>query len=228
MGSVLKMRITGYSDGTFSTKLGSYDAMINPEKLVHNRTIEYNSQQAPDKSQPSVKYKLTPASNLSFDLVLDCTGVVDGKRMDLSDEIDRLKSLIYEYKSDIHRPAFVQLQWGLEEPFKGVLTQFNTTYSLFKSDGIPLRATISLAFTSYLDPKRIAKEENRNSPDLTHLVEVVKGDTLPSLSLRIYNSSDYFVQLATFNGLDKFRRLQPGRQLTFPPLISPEEKDTSP
>ena len=227
MGSVMKMRITGYADGTFSNKLGFYDAMINPEKLVLNRAVEYNSQQAPDKSQPSVKYKLTPASTLSFDLVLDCTGVVDGKRMDLPDEIERLKSLLYEYKSDTHRPSFVQLQWGLGEPFKGVLTQFNTTYSLFNSDGIPLRATISLAFTSYLDPKRVSKTENRNSPDLTHLVEVVRGDSLPGLSQRIYNSGDYFVQLARFNGLDKFRRLQPGRNLVFPPLISSDGADAS-
>lgn len=220
MGSVMKMRISSYSDRTFSNKVGSYDAMINPDKLTLNRTIEYNTQQAPDKSEPSIKYKHTPASNLSFDLVLDCTGVVDSERMDLADEVNQLLELIYDYKSDIHRPSFVMLQWGLGEPFKGVLTQFNTNYTLFNPDGMPLRATISLAFSSYLDAKTIAKEENSNSPDLTHMVTVKAGDTLPELSQQIYQSPDYYVQVAQFNGLNKFRNIQPGQQLSFPPLVA--------
>ena len=220
MGSVMKMRISGYSDRTFSNKVGSYDAMINPDKLVLNRTIEYNTQQAPDKSEPSIKYKLTPASSLSFDLVLDCTGIVDNKRMDLADEINQLLALVYDYKADIHRPSFVMLQWGLGEPFKGVLTEFNTTYTLFDPDGNPLRATISMAFSSYLDANTIAKEENSNSPDLTHLVNVNAGDTLPGLSQKVYQSPDYYLQVAQFNGLNKFRHLKANQSLIFPPLVA--------
>lgn len=51
--------------------------------------------------------------------------------------------------------------------------------------------------------------------------EVNIGDTLPGLSQKIYNSCDYYVQLAEFNGLDKFRQLQPGMRLIFPPVITP-------
>lgn len=218
-GSVTKMAITAYKDKAFKDKAGLYEAMINPDKISLNRSIEYNAQQAPDSSEPSQKYKHTPASSLSFDLVLDCTGVVDTKRLDLPDEIKKLQDLVYDFHGDIHRPYFVVLRWGIGQTYKGVLNTFNTNYSLFDPDGIPLRATLSLSFTSYLDPKSVANEETKNSPDLTHRVSVVAGDSLPGLSQRVYDKPDYYIQLAEFNGLNKFRHIRPGSQLVFPPIV---------
>lgn len=220
MGSIIKMRIEAFSDKTFSAKAGSYDVMINPDTIKLDRTIEYNTEQSPDSSQPSSTYKRSPAANLSFDLTIDCTGIVDAKRTDLPTEIKQLSDVVYDYHGKIHRPNFVKMSWGLGQTFYGVLTSFNTSYTLFNPDGVPLRAKVSLAFTSYLDPVTVSKKEANSSPDLTHLVDVVRGDSLPSLSQRIYNKSDYYVQLAEFNGLDKFRQLQPGMQLTFPPVVA--------
>ncbi len=163
---------------------------------------------------------MTPASALSFDLTIDCTGIVDSKRTDLPKEIERLLAVVYDYHGNIHRPNFVQVHWGGNAIFKCVLTTFNTSYTLFNPDGIPLRAKVSLAFSSYLDPVSVVKQDGKQSPDLTHLVDVVLGDSLPGLSQKIYNSYDYYVQLAEFNGLDKFRQLQPGMRLIFPPIIA--------
>jgi len=218
-GSVMKMLITGYKDRAFSKKAGSYEAMINPDKISHERGIQYNNQQAPGSSEPSQKYKESPETNLSFDLLLDCTGVVDAKRLDLPKEMAKLQDLVYDFHGDIHRPYFVIIRWGIGETFKGVLKTFNTDYTLFDPDGIPLRAKVSMRFDSYLDPKAVAKEEEKSSPDLTHKIGVVAGDNLPILSQRVYDTPDYYVQLAEFNGLNKFRQLQAGSQLIFPPVV---------
>ncbi|MDD5754258.1 MAG: LysM peptidoglycan-binding domain-containing protein [Methylococcales bacterium] len=220
MGEITKMRIDAFSDGTFKSKAGSYDAMINPDTIKLDRSIEYTTEQAPDKSKASSKYKKTPGSTLSFELTLDCTGVVDAKRTDLPKDLKQLQAIVYDYNGSIHRPNFVQIRWGLIETFQGVLTTFNTSYTLFDPDGVPLRAKISLAFTSYLDPTTAAKMEGNQSPDLTHIVNVVRGDSLSGLSQRIYDTPDYYVQLAEFNKLDKFRQLQPGMQLIVPPLVT--------
>jgi len=217
---VSKMVITAYKDGAFQSRVGTYETMINPDKISLNRSIEYNTAQAPDSSNPSMKYKYSPAANLSFDLTLDSTGVVNSNRLDLPKEIQSLQDLVYDYQGDIHRPYFVMLNWGIGQTFKGVLTTFNTNYTLFAPDGVPLRAKISLAFVSYMDAEAVAKEDSDTSPDLTHKVNVVAGDTLPGLSLRIYNKPDYFVQVAQFNKLNKLRHLQPGKPLLFPPLVS--------
>jgi hypothetical protein len=223
--SLAKMTLTAFEDGQFKTEAGGikngpkYVVMMNPESIKHGRTIEYSTEQVPDSSKSADKYKHSPGGTLSFDLVLDCTGVVDSKRVDMETEITHLEAVIYQYNGKIHRPNFVQICWRKDRLFQGVLTSFETTYTLFKPNGAPLRAKLSLAFKAYTDTCVRIKKEQKNSPDMTHLVDVVAGDTLGQLSQRIYNSADYTVALAQFNGLDKFRQLPTARQLIFPPLV---------
>jgi hypothetical protein len=61
--------------------------------------------------------------------------------------------------------------------------------------------------------------KNINLP-YTHIVQI--GDTLPELCKQIYDESSYYVQVAKYNGLNKFRNLRPGSQLIFPPVVSLE------
>ncbi len=222
MGSLIKMNIVAYSDDKFSKKAsaGNYVFMLNPESLKWDRSIEYNDQQVIDANKGSSKYKATPGEKLSFDVVIDCTGVVDSTRVDLPAEIKQLKKVVYDFNGTIHRPNYVSINWGNSMAFEGVLTSFSTSYSLFKPDGTPLRAKISLGFSSYTDPVTAAKEAAKSSPDLTHHIDVVAGDTLPLLSERVFNSSEYFLQIAQSNGLNKFRHLKPGTRLIVPPLVS--------
>lgn len=213
------LKITGYSDENFQSKIGSpYAVMINPESIKWNRKIDYNEQQAPDTSSASQKYKHTPSAEFSFDIVIDCTGVVDKSRVDMKKEISALEDIVYTYNGKIHRPNFVKIQWGKNITFNSVLKSFDTTYTLFKPDGSPLRAKISLSFGEYINPKTVKQKDKRSSPDLTHLVKTVDGDTLPHLSQKMYNSPDYYIQLARFNGLNKFRNLKSNLDLVFPPI----------
>ncbi|MBV1873611.1 MAG: hypothetical protein KUG80_02455 [Gammaproteobacteria bacterium] len=214
------MKIVAFSDGKYKKKVTDYGVMLNPESIKWDRSIEYNKSQAPDKGKPSVKYKKSLGQNLSFDLIMDCTGVVDSSRLDLPSELKKLKNTIYSYQGNIHRPNFVSIHWGRSFTFQGVLTNFDTSYDYFKPDGTPLRAKIALKFISYTDLATVAKEENKQSPDMTHLIDVIAGDSLPQLSQEIYDTSDYTVQLAEFNNLDKFRQLRPGSQLVFPPAVA--------
>lgn len=216
------MKIVAYSDEKFNSKVagGEYEVMLNPEKLEWGRSIQYNEETAIDSSSPSSKYNKTNSEKLSFELVIDCTGVIDSKRVDLPAEMSNLSRVIYDYNGSIHRPNFLIINWGRGLAFKCVLTAFNFSYTFFKPDGTPLRARISLEFSSYVDLSTLAKKEDKQSPDVTHRVTVVDGDSLPQISRRIYRSSQYYVQIAEFNGLDKFRHLRAGAMLTVPPLVA--------
>jgi hypothetical protein len=214
------MKITGYTDEEFQTTFGTpYTVMINPDNIKWQRAVEYNEQQAPATSSASQKYKSTPSDKLNFDIVIDCTGVVDPKRTNLVQELNSLESIVYKYNGDIHRPNFVTVQWGQNIIFKGVLTSFDTTYSLFKPDGTPLRAKIALGFSQYISPKTVKKLDDQNSPDITHLVNVVEGMTLPQLCYKTWNNERYYIQVARFNNLNRFRNLKGVSSLVFPPII---------
>jgi hypothetical protein len=216
------MQITGYTDEEFQNSFGSpYTVMINPDHLTWDRTIEYNEQQPPDSSSASQKYKSTPSDKLSFDVVIDCTGIVDASRTSMSTELTALQNIVFTYNGKIHRPNFVKIQWGEEFLFKGVLTSFNTSYTLFRPDGSALRAKVSLSFSQYISPSTVAKLDEEESPDVTHLVSVIEGMTLPQLCRQVWDDDSYYVQVARYNDLNKFRNLQGIRQLVFPPIQQP-------
>lgn len=220
MSTLPNMTFVAYSDDTYNDPIPGrqYMVMLNPEKMQFDRSIKYNDE-TPVGGAPSIKYSQTNTGNLSFELVIDCTGVVDSSRVNLPAELASLSKVIYDYNGDIHSPNYVKIKWGGNPPFNCVLTKLNTSYTFFKPDGTPLRARVALAFSYFIDPVTLANEEDNKSPDLTHLVTVVEGDNLPQISQRIYRSPQFYIQVAQANELDKFRRLRPGLQLRVPPLL---------
>lgn len=221
--ALIKMVITGYKDEGFQNAISGdpYTVMLNPDTIKLQRSIEYNETQPPDSSTTSQRYKNTPSDKLNFDIVIDCTGVVDKKRTKMSDEVKNLTHIIYEYNGEIHRPNFVMVQWGQNLIFKGVLASYDITYTLFNPTGSPLRAKISLGFTQYISPKAACECNKDSSPDISHMVTVTEGDSLPSLCQKVWNDKSYYVQVARYNGLNKFRELNGVSRLIFPPLIQP-------
>ena len=137
----------------------------------------------------------------------------------MSAEIEALENIVYTYQGKIHRPNFVKIQWGKNMLFKGVLVSMDISYTYFRPDGSPLRAKVSLGFSQYISPSTLEKLDQKESPDVSHLVNVADGESLPQLCKRIWDDETYYVQVAKFNGLNKFRHLKGGTQLIFPPLI---------
>lgn len=166
-----KMKFIAYSNGGFTNKVSgvNYTVMINPESLKVDRTVKYSNKQALNSSAPSQKYESSSGSAMNIDLVIDCTGIVDDSRTDLPSEIKKLQKVVYEYNGKIHRPNYVRITWGKNFSFDGVLTSFNTTYTLFKPDGTPLRAKIAIAFNAYKAREAVVQEDDRSSPDMTHM-----------------------------------------------------------
>lgn len=209
--------VTPVSDPSRSISL-----LINPSQLQHERKTCF-SQLAPlGDTGSGQRFSRMPPGKLSFSAVFDGTGVVPrpaGSRMpqEVEDQLDAMAAVIYDYDGQKHEPSIVQILWG-QLSFVGRLQSFNTEYTLFRPSGAPLRATASLSFMSYMSRKQAQLEADASSPDLSHVVEVREGDTLPLLCHRIYGDSRYYPQVARFNQLFRFRVLRPGMQLHFPPL----------
>lgn len=221
--STIQMKITGCTNKKFykAFSVDSYMAMINPESIKWQRNIEYNQQQSVRSISASQKYKSTPSDELSFDIVIDCTRVVDAKRVDMAKEIGDLEKIIFEYNGKIHRPNYVKIKWGKNITFKSVLKNMDTSYTLFKSNASPLRAKVALFFGQCIAPSEVEKKDKTEPLDMSHMVDVVQGDTLPKLYDRIWNDDSYYIQVAEYNKLHKFRHLVGGNKLVFPPIIQP-------
>lgn len=224
-GSLERMVITAFSDAQYNSQTGDpFTVWINPASYTHDFTIRYSDRQAQGSAGPSPEYDRVGQESISFDLVFDATGVVpppipgaalpsDG----VAGLVDSFVKLTATVNGVIHRPNYLKLSWA-QLQFQCVLSKLKIVYTLFKPNGTPIRAKVSTTFMSFASEKQIAAEANMASPDMSHLITVQAGDTLPDLCHRIYGSSTFYLRVAAFNGLTGFRALPPGTRLIFPPM----------
>jgi len=227
-GALTPLKIVAYRRATYeeSEKLddGEFNAQINPETYAQTFEIEYDEEQAPGTSNTLPRYNRTKPQTLEFEFVFDTTGAVPGTTdeqrtsdVGVLEAIDHFKKVAFSFDGETHRPPFLILSWGALL-FKCVLTGMTITYKLFRPDGVPVRAVVKASFQGLMeDPLRVA-EENRQSPDLTHVRVVQAGDTLPLMCKKIYGDPKYYLEVARLNKLIEFRNLQIGQRIEFPPL----------
>lgn len=212
-------------DGTITAKGEKFEAMINPAGYERTSKISYSKESVLGQPGVEAKYNATHADNFVLkELILDATGAVSANPLSVAsdpvpieEQIELLKAVIYKYQGSKHEAPVVQLKWG-ELLFYGRVASLKFDYTLFKPSGIPLRAKVTLVFFEYKSTQEISKEAAQESPDLTHLIEVKAGDTLPLLCYRVYQDCNYYIDIAKINHLADFRNLKPGTKLRFPPL----------
>jgi len=220
-GRFEKLKIFAYSDPGCEQQVGEpFEAMMNPESYAQEIKMEFENAQGQGTSGSQPKFKLKPPEELSFEILFDNTGIIDGNpRQDIAEDINFIKDFLMGYEGEIHQPKFFKFVWGTSL-MKGICTSLNITYKLFNPDGKPIRAICKILIRELKEEERRVAEERNSSPDLTHYRVVKSGDTLPLMCYRIYGHSKYYLEVARVNKLSDFRRLQPGTQIFFPPLTT--------
>lgn len=214
------IKISAYTDKDFSQQHGSaLELPMEPEQISFGNSIHYRDDRQLGSTGGDIRFEKYGPATLSLKFTIDCTGVVEGTLPGDSvyDKVNDLADLLYVYNSDGHSPSYVVVTYG-ELLFKGRLEKMDTKYQLFSSSGVPLRATVSLVFKRFMTGKEERKKFSKQSPDMSRLVTVKEGETLPYLCHRLYGDSLLVREVARFNELDSFRNIPAGTQLLFPPL----------
>jgi hypothetical protein len=197
---------------------GDFTVMVNPNEFHLKESINY----AESGEERNLKFSSFEKAGITFPkIILDTTGAIpkhlwpmDGS---IKDMIEKLKKVVYNLDGSTHEPPIVSITWGSYED-KARLLSMDTSYTLFDTAGDPLRAEIVLKFGHHEKYKEIEAKSNKQSPDLTHIIEVKAGDTLPNLCNKVYNDPSYYMQVARINHLSNFSQIKPGTRLVFPPL----------
>jgi hypothetical protein len=215
-----KLKLTSLSK---SSK--TFELMLNPEYYSVKSTIRYKEDETANDANPGYSYKYTgtPPREINIGpIILDVTGAIPFKStlldQSITKMIENLEEVVYDYDGDTHQPPLIKVEWG-SNSFEAKLLTIDVKYTLFAENGDPLRAEISLSMREYISPEEIMAKRKKSSPDLTHLVEVKDGDTLPLMCNRVYKDCSYYREVAEINGLDDFCTLTPGTFLYFPPLV---------
>ena len=223
-GHIKPMEIAAYTDNTFQNATGDkFLVQVNPDHYALDYATMYNQKGGSGSSESISGYNKRKPQRLTFKFIFDSSGAVPNTTSgDIMADFGSFKNVVYTYIGDVHQPGFVQLRWGVLI-YNCRLTDMKVNFTLFKSDGTPLRATADCTFQGYIDEKKLAAKENRLSPDLTHIVTVVAGDTFPLLCNKVYKDSRHYFEIAkymaaNYNYQIDFKKLKTGTKLYFPPL----------
>ncbi len=223
LGKLEKLKIESFADAARKTAIGSFEAMFNPESYSLTYKNVYSKRQAINSTGVTGGYAMSKPECISLKLILDGTGVnVYGltslmKPVDIYKQVQEFLELTSYMDGDIHEPRHLTLIWG-DLTFKGRLSSVQVGYSLFDTGGRPLRAELQTEFFGQIETAERLKQENKNSPDLTHYRVVRAGDQLPLMCKQIYGNTAYYLLVAKANGIKSLRDLKPGQELFFPPI----------
>lgn len=203
---------------------------VNPESYSQAYKIELKEKPAGGNQGSAPEYKFTSPEELKLEFTLDNTGTIEGNVYDgtpVPKQVEKLLATVYKMQGEAHRPSILKIQWGSFFTFDCVLSSLDINYVLFKPNGEPLRAKVSASFKQYTEPQIRSRQENKKSPDLTRVIKVADGDTLPNLSYKSYGTPRYYPQVAYANKLMSIRTLRTGDDLVFPPARTDAQNQTT-
>jgi hypothetical protein len=216
-GTLEKLLIKAYEQADYSGRpVDEFAAYVNPNEITLSYEVEYDSAQGAGTTNSRMSFKKVKPGDMTLTFFIDGTGV-NGKKTDVQKEVDRFQK-VTGYNGRIHRPNYLKVVWGTLQVRRCILKSASIAYKLFMASGVPLRAVITAIFTDNADDGTRQALAQDQSPDLTHAAVVRAGDTLPGMCSKIYGDPRYYVQVATANSINNFRKLTPGTTIFFPPL----------
>lgn len=188
--------------------------LFNPTEYSLDKSVTYGEQALPGFTSPVTQFVSGGAESLSMELFFDVYENDDFE--DVRTHTDRIDRLL-RVDGDLHAPPIVRFVWG-SISFKSVLESANKRFTMFLDDGTPVRARMDVTFREYTTPAEQRAKRPRHSADRATIHRVTEGDTLWAIAGAEYGDPTEWRAIATANGIENPRTIQPGTELAIPPL----------
>jgi nucleoid-associated protein YgaU len=99
-----------------------------------------------------------------------------------------------------------------------VLAKVSQKFIMFRSDGVPVRARLTVTFHEFTNEDIEPKEIKRETADYSKVHVVVQGETLSGIAATHYKNPALWRPIAVINRVGNPRELPTGRELRIPPL----------
>jgi hypothetical protein len=219
-----RLTIRAFEDQEFSKQSGEeFTVWMNPESYKRTLNVSRSPVKEIRGKGSTTSFSRIGEETLAMTLIFDTTGLLPSPlgsdRMPQSGVVEILEPLIQKMAKVSPRtgePYYLQLSWAQLQA-RCVLSSMSVDYKLFRPDGTPIRASVQLSFNSYSSSISLSRTSATTAKQSTQFVTVSEGESLPSLCNRIYGRSDYYLDVARYNGIFAFRKLKTGSRLKFPP-----------
>jgi len=190
----------------------SFEVLFNPSEYTLEKKTPWREHEVPGLDLPTVEFVAGERMTLSMELFFDTSDA----RSDVREHTTPVGNLTL-VDPELHRPPIVMVSWG-PLSFQGTLEHVVSRYTMFLSDGTPVRAVLSCVFRQYMSPQQQTQERPRESADHTKRRIVREGDTLQLIAAREYNDAGQWRRIANANRIEDPLALVPGQELVIPPL----------
>ncbi len=189
---------------------------FNPEEISVDKSVTYAEQEVPGLDAPFQQFVSGDAETLSVELFFDVYEDREGEPDDVRKLTNKVNTLLL-VDGERHAPPLVKFAWG-KLSFQSVIESANTTFTMFRADGTPVRARMDVTFREYTPPAQQLAEEPRHSPDTTTVHRVAEGDTLWGIANDEYGKPGAWRVIARANEIVNPRELERGTELRIPAL----------
>ena len=211
--STLKARIVKISDPRVFVI-----CQFNPQDLSITRKVKWNEQTDMGHDAARLTFAGGEAQDLTIPLLFDTTHEGADVRVKYAallklTEVDPRNKNPRTGKSE---PPQCRFEWGKLLSFTAVITQVTQKFLMFKANGTPVRAEVSVTF------KQIGKIVSRQNPtshsEARKIWVVSEGERLDWIAYQEYGDAAHWLHIAETNNLTNPRDLRPGQVLKLVPL----------
>ncbi|WP_153506539.1 CIS tube protein [Cumulibacter manganitolerans] len=202
---------------------------FNPGEYTINRDVTYAQAAVPGLSAPLLQFVHGGLQTLEMELFLDTyethrdgTRQVNAAGDDVRPLLAQVTGLM-DIDPTTHAPPVALFTWGTLS-FTCVLARTVQRFVMFKPDGTPIRARVSVTFNELKNAELEAKEIKRETADYTKVRVVAQGETIAAIATDVYGDPTKWRPIAIRNRIDDPRSLPAGLALSVPrlPYTDPE------
>jgi nucleoid-associated protein YgaU len=208
--------------GNPGEKRGEVVFQFNPKEVTITKAAKWEFKPSKAaKNAPPVQFLGTDPAKMTLEMFFDATAAQDGSVVLAVEGL--LACCVPTEKSLAHKnsvPPIVVLHWGSTSSFPAIVSSVSAKFTLFSSDGTPIRAVCSVTLEEMPGEKFRKQNPTSGGYDVQRVHRTVAGDSLASVAFDEYGDPNAWRPLAAFNGIDDPLRVPTGTVLLLP---SPEE-----
>jgi hypothetical protein len=198
------------------------NCLFNPTEYTIAKTNNWQAKPVAGKNVPKMDFTGGGARSMTVELMFD---VFEDPLGDVRQHTDKLFKLCLidsskaNTKTKKGRPPFILFEWGDNWQFKAAITSLSIRFTLFRHNGVPVRAIANLTLMEAVDEndKPGTNPTSYAEPGLKRRM-VRPRDTLAGIAHEEYGNPNHWRLIADANRIDDPMSIEPGQVLGIPTL----------
>ncbi len=207
------------------------ECLFNPEQFTFAKAVNWTKRENKGRNIPVVDFSGGQPASLTMSLFFDVyepfrtkSGATVTDVRKFTNELEKLTLIdtdnpqVKNKVTGQARPPYCMFEWGPQYKFKAVVTSLTVRYTLFRTNGEPVRAEADITFQQIADDNDQPKQNPTSHSETGYRRRAVQqGDTIAGIAYQEFGDSNRWRVIADLNNLEDPTDLRPGQFLAIPP-----------